>query len=203
MSFGKFFAIEGGDGAGKTTFVNELKKAWPHTVFSREPGGKGMSHLIRLLVLSEDARIFDPLTMFHLFWASRAENFSSLILPALKEGKTVISDRFDVSTYAFQIGENPHLEDLFWRTREICLQGVEPIYLNFKVSVLTARARLDRRGGQNHFDLREDEYRARVRSMYERFFQHPSVKFVEIDADLPQEQMISRGMGALEKALSL
>lgn len=203
MSLGKFFAIEGGDGAGKTTFVNELKKACPDYVYSREPGGKGMSHLVRMLVLSEDARTSDPLTMFHLFWASRAENFASVVLPALKEGKTVISDRFDASTYAFQIGENPHLEDLFWKTRKVCLQGVEPVYLNFEVSIEKARSRMDRRGGQNHFDLRADEYRRSVRSQYQKFFGNPTVESVTIDADLPEDQMIARGMGALEKALSM
>lgn len=203
MSLGKFFVNEGCDGAGKTTFVNELKKARPGFVYSREPGGRGMSHLVRMLVLSEDARTSDPLTMFHLFWASRAENFASVILPALREGKTVISDRFDASTYAFQIGENPHLENLFWETRKVCLQGVEPVYLYFDVSTEMARRRMDRRGDQNHFDLRDDSYRAQVRSHYDKFFRNPTVNSIRIDADLPQDQMISRGIGALEKALSL
>ncbi len=203
MSLGKFIVVEGGDGAGKTTFINQLKVLCPYFVYSREPGGKGMSHLVRILVLSEDARTSDPLTMFHLFWASRAENFASLILPALKEGRTVVSDRFDASTYAFQIGENPHLEDLFWETRKICLQGVEPVYLDFNVSIQESRKRMDLRGDLNHFDMREDVYRARVRSYYDKFFRNPDVRSIRVNADLPQDQMISRGMAAIEAVLLL
>ncbi len=203
MSLGKFIAVEGGDGAGKTTFVDHLKKNCPEVVFSREPGGKGISQMVRMLVLSDEAKQADPLTMFHLFWASRAENFATLIFPALKAGKTVITDRFDVSTYAFQVSEKPELEDLFWTTRDVCLQGVVPVYLDFNVSNEMSRRRLVRRGGQNHFDLRNDEYRNRVRSHYDKFFGNKRVHSIKVDADLPQDRMISQGMGALETALQL
>lgn len=201
MPKGKFIIIEGGDGAGKTTFIKFLKEKCPDFVYSREPGGRGMSHLVRLLVLSEDARASDPLTMFHLFWASRAENFASVILPAIEEGKVVVSDRFDASTYAFQIGENPELEELFWTTRDVCLRGVSPVYLDFNVSIQEARRRTSRRGDENHFDLRDDTYRARVRSHYDQFFADKRVRSIKVDADLQIDRMISRGMGALEQAL--
>ncbi len=201
MSQGIFLCVEGGDGAGKTTFVDHLKKTCPEFVFSREPGGKGMSQMVRMLVLSDEAKSANALTMFHLFWASRAENFATVILPALKDGKTVVSDRFDASTYAFQIGENPELEDLFWATRDVCLQGVSPVYLDFDVSIQMARRRLDRRGDQNHFDARNDTYRARVRSHYDKFFRNKRIRSVRVDADTPQDQMISRGMRAIESAL--
>ncbi|TSC70506.1 MAG: dTMP kinase [Parcubacteria group bacterium Gr01-1014_46] len=200
---GKFIVIEGGDGAGKTTFVNLLKQTCPQFVYSREPGGVGLSQKVRMLVLDDEFKSADSLTMFHLFWASRAENFATVILPAVLAGKIVVTDRFDVSTWGYQVGENPRLEDLFWATRDACLQGVSPIYLDFDVSLGTARARLDGRGEQNHFDKRNDEYRLKVRKHYDRFFGNRRVRSIKVDADLPKDRMLSRAMGALEVALQM
>lgn len=203
MQLGKFIVIEGGDGAGKTTFITALKDKCPSFIFSREPGGRGMSQKVRDLVLSDEAKTADPLTMFNLFWASRSENFANVIMPALNSGVTVISDRFDASTYAFQIGENPRLEDIFWATRTACLREVTPTYIFFDLSVEASKKRLQGRGDQNHFDLRGDEYRNCVRSMYLKFFHDERVRSVTLDADLTQDEMISRGMGALVQALLL
>ncbi len=200
---GKFIVPEGTDYAGKTTFVNHLKKVCPQFVYSREPGGVGLSQMVRMIVLADEAKHANPLTIFHLFWASRAENFTTLILPALLAGRTVVSDRFDVSTWAYQVGENPQLEDLFWATREVCLQGVSPIYLDFNVSPEEAKKRMAGRVEQNHFDKRNDEYRVRVRRHYDMFFGNRRVRSVKIDADLPEDRMISRAMGALEAALRM
>lgn len=200
---GKLIVVEGSDYAGKTTFIKYLMGVCPQFVYSREPGGVGLSQRIRTLVLDDSFKSADPLTMFHLFWASRAENFSTLIMPALKAGKTVVSDRFDVSTWGYQVGENPRLEELFWATREVCLQGVTPVYLDFNVSLEVARSRMEGRGEQNHFDVRNDEYRTRVRRHYDLFFGNRRIRSVRVDADLPEDQMISRAMGALEHALGL
>ncbi len=203
MIHGKFIVIEGGDGAGKTTFVNILRENQPLFVYSREPGGQGFSQRIRELVLSEEAKDADQLAMFCLFWASRAQNISSIVIPALKAGKVVVSDRFDASTYAFQIGKNPNLEDLFWQTRSVCLQGIEPVYLDFRVSAEEAERRMNDRGDKNHFDRRSSHDRRQTRSFYDRFFSRDEVRSIRVDANLPLDRMISRAMGALESALSM
>ena len=87
--------------------------------------------------------------------------------------------------------------------RKVCLQGIVPVYLDFDASIEVARQRMLARGNNNHFDLRDDDYKRRTRSFYDRFFGNKRVKFVKVDADLPEERMISRAMGALEGALSL
>jgi len=190
MLQGQFIVIEGGDGAGKTTFINFLKEKHPRLVFSREPGVQGLSQKIREIVLSPEAKEADPLAMFHLFWASRAQNMASVVLPALRTGKVVISDRFDASTYAYQIGENPQLEELFWKTRAVCLQDVVPVYLNFDVSIEVAEKRMSTRGGMNHFDLRSDDYRKKVSNLYQKFFATEGVRSVGVNADLPENEMV-------------
>ena len=164
MPRGHFIVVEGGDYGGKTTFVNFLKKVRPDWVYSREPGGEGVSQMVRLVVLSDDAKDAHVLTKFHLFWASRAENISKIVRPGVTDGRIVISDRFDASTYAYQIGENPELEDLFWLSRDTCLQDITPVYLDFDVSLGVAKERAKSRLESNHFDHWDDAQRKRTRS---------------------------------------
>ena len=201
MPQGLFIVPEGGDYAGKTTVVNYLKRVHPEFVYNREPGGVGFSQLVRELVLSDSAKDADVLTKFHLFWASRAENVAKIIRPALEAGKVVISDRFDASTYAYQIGENPELESLFWESRKACLQGITPIYLDFDVSPEVAQERSKGRLESNHFDRWSEEARRRTRSFYERFFE--KVDCVRINADLPERQLATFVDGVIKALIEI
>lgn len=205
MSKGKLIVIEGGDGAGKSTFVKSLMKTHPEYVFCKQPGGDGtgISQKIRELVLSDDAKVADPLTQFFMFWGSRSETIAKVIKPALSEGKIVVSDRFDASTFAFQVGVNPNLEGLFWNTRKVCLRTIVPVYLNFEVSVSVAEARMEGRPDSNHYDTREDRYRERVKVMYKRFFSNKDIKSHTIDADVSMVDMIRIGEEAFGKALQM
>ncbi len=97
---GKLFVIEGGDGSGKPSVVRFLKQNLDADkfIFTREPGGtrSEMAEEIRTLILSPFSKSDDPDTLFHLFWASRIEHIKRIILPALQQGKYVVTDRFDV-----------------------------------------------------------------------------------------------------------
>ena len=202
---GKFIIIEGDDGAGKTTFVNHLKMMHPEYLYSREPGGSAVSERVREILLSDEGKEIDPLTRFHLFWASRAENLKKVIVPGLERGRVVVTDRFDASTYAFQIwgdGEES-LEPLFWKTRAEHLNGLEPCYIYFTVPTQVAEARRDARQEHNHFDLREREYRERVDRGYEAFFASRRVggDIVTFNADLPKQDMLEIAYKLLRRVI--
>ncbi len=196
MPLGKFIIIEGGDCSGKSTFVRFLKEKQPEVFFTNEPGGLEYGMKIRHLLLNaEGAEESDNLTKFHLYWASKAENFRRVILPKLTEGITVVSDRFEGSTYAYQVSEDHKLEDLFWRTRSVCLQNIVPVYMNFDVCVeIQIQRAKDRVGEQNYFDIRGDEYRRKVRAAYLRFFRDKRINSHRIDARLPKDQMLESAL---------
>ncbi len=200
---GKFIVIEGGDGSGKTTFINFLKTKHPKYVYCKQPGGNGIgiSQKIRELVLSDEAQNAHSLTMFNLFWASRAETIADLIQSSLDEGKIVISDRFDASTYAFQISENPKLEKLFWIVRDVCLQKINPIYMNFKISVAAANSRMDKRNEKNHYDTRDKRYKEKVHSFYKKFFNNKKIKSVTVNADVTKDEMLSSAYTIFQEIL--
>lgn len=178
---GKFFAIEGLDGSGKTTAINRLKEEFPDFVYTREPGGSEFGEMIRQVLLDPRSKNVPALPMLLGFMTSRASHFQELVLPALKEGKVVISDRFDASTFAFQLygQENLDLEDLFWTLREEIVRTEEgrlykPHYVYFRLSKEVAEQRRQMRrsakGDDNHFDQRKNDFNERIFLGYEEFF---------------------------------
>lgn len=105
MKKGLFIVFEGPDRSGKSTQVRLLSdwliKNRLKTVLTREPGGARISEAIRNILLDPKNKI-SPLTELLLYEAARAQHTADIILPALKAGKTVISDRFTMATTAYQ-----------------------------------------------------------------------------------------------------
>ncbi len=103
---GFFITFEGVEGCGKSTqallLANALRELGHEVLLTREPGGPVISEVIRKILL--DPQYFEmlPETEMLLYMASRSQHTGEWILPALKEGKIVISDRYYDSTIAYQ-----------------------------------------------------------------------------------------------------
>jgi len=106
MKKGLFITFEGLEGCGKTTqakmLYNLFNKQGIPSIFTKEPGGTRIGQKIRKILLDQKNDGMDYKAEMLLFLASRAENVRLIILPALEEGKIVISDRFYDSTTAYQ-----------------------------------------------------------------------------------------------------
>lgn len=96
-------AIEGIDGSGKTTVTNyiadELRKRGYDVVVLKEPTNSEYGKKIRQILRSRKTNPFEEL---ELFVKDREWNVQNNVLPALKEGKIVIMDRYYYSTIAYQ-----------------------------------------------------------------------------------------------------
>lgn len=174
MKRGKFIVIDGGEGSGKGTQIEFLKKLYPKALFTREPGGSQYGEEIRNLMLkspiSKDA---SAETQFALVWGARADHIWKKVNPALEKGIDVITDRFDSSTYAYQVygQEGSHLKDLFMLIRKTFLKSCTPdLYLFLEVAPEEGAKRVAARKGEtNHFDERKIEFHNRVREGYKEF----------------------------------
>ena len=133
---GKFIVLEGIDGCGKTTQVNELTKWLPSSglmpknsklITTREPGGSLLGKKLRGLILENNANSKpSSLAELLLYSADRAEHLSKIISPALKNNDWVISDRFSDSTLAYQgYGRKINL-DIIKNIESIVCQGEYP-----------------------------------------------------------------------------
>tara|TARA_B100000212_G_scaffold278283_1_gene217925 strand:+ start:27 stop:656 length:630 start_codon:yes stop_codon:yes gene_type:complete len=133
---GKFIVLEGIDGCGKTTQINELFKWLPKSglinkdstvIKTREPGGTILGKEIRDMILNNNkSNSPSSLTELLLYAADRAEHISKIILPSLQNGNWIISDRFSGSTLAYQgYGREINIE-IIEKLENIVCQKIKP-----------------------------------------------------------------------------
>ena len=103
---GIFISFEGIEGSGKTKqsrlLYEYLRRSGYKVILTGEPGGTQIGLKIRDLLLSVENRKMTPVSELLLYNASRAQHIKEVILPALKKGFIVITDRFIDSTKAYQ-----------------------------------------------------------------------------------------------------
>lgn len=200
--------VDGGDGSGKTTLVKMLSDLFPKSklTITREPGGSPFAEKIRALARGDDAKDAPAETHFGLMWAARADHIERHIKPLLAKGH-VVSDRFDSSTYAFQIygQQNKKLEDLFWKTRAIYLRELKPaVYIFVDVPPEIGRERVQKRAATtnertNHFDEMPLDYYARIRKGYRAFLK--KVPHVVVNGNQPFELVVEEFKSKIEPYL--
>lgn len=106
MSKGYFISLEGGEGAGKTTQINQLAEFLTgegyKVITTREPGGTPEAEKIRNLLVQREGGNWTPMAECLLLFAARVMHVEKVIKPAIEAGKVVITDRFTDSTRAYQ-----------------------------------------------------------------------------------------------------
>ena len=133
---GKFIVIEGIDGCGKTTQIDEISRWLPTSglmggnaklIKTREPGGSLLGKKLRNLILDNNQNNKpSSLAELLLYSADRAEHVSKIISPALEKKDWVLSDRFADSTLAYQ-GYGRHINlEIIKNIESIVCQGEHP-----------------------------------------------------------------------------
>ncbi len=103
---GKFITFEGPEGSGKTSVIKAVKEYLSNEGYdiltTREPGGIKIAEKIRDIILDKENTEMNAHSEALLFAASRSQHFTEKIVPALKEGKIILCDRFIDSSLAYQ-----------------------------------------------------------------------------------------------------
>jgi dTMP kinase len=125
-----FIVVEGPEGAGKTTLVAGLaarmRDAGRQVLEVREPGGTDTAEAARDLVLDPD-RAWTPAAELFLILTARAELVERVIRPHLEEGGwVVISDRFDLSTVAYQVAGRGLEREAVLAANRLATGGLRP-----------------------------------------------------------------------------
>ncbi|MBO4234908.1 MAG: dTMP kinase [Firmicutes bacterium] len=166
---GIFITVEGGDGAGKSTQLANIKQYMEDrsisAIFTREPGGTEIAEKIREIILDPENEGMEPLTEALLYAASRAEHVRKVIAPALEDGLAVVCDRFLDSSIAYQ-GYGRGLGKVVEMINEPAVAGYIPdltILLDLEPEV--AMARISNRG-HDRLETESQDFHERVHQGY-------------------------------------
>ena len=169
----RLVTLEGGEGAGKSTVLGALRDSLLadglEVVTTREPGGTPLAERIRELLLHADGDPPAAETELLLMFASRAQHVRETVLPALRRGAWVLSDRFTDSSHAYQ-GGGRGLDGAFIAELERRVVGIEPgltLLLDLRVPQGRDRARGRAPGqGPDRIEREHDAFFERVRAAF-------------------------------------
>lgn len=189
---GKFIILEGGEGSGKTTIGERLKVEFPDIVYTQDPGGTDLGERIRALLMADESSGIDTRAELLLFLAGRAQLVAEVIKPALDVGKNVVSNRFGLSSIAYQVHgrERPDLLPLYRSVSADILQGVAPdACILLDVTPETGASRIRSRPEiPTRFDREALDFHARVREGLKKHAGEFGIPFI-IDAEKPLEEV--------------
>ncbi len=182
---GTFLTLEGPEGAGKTTQVkllaSKLEAAGIPHLITRDPGGTPLGKQIRRALLTPGNPV-SPMAELLLYSADRAQHVDELIIPALKEGKLVICDRYTDSTVAYQ-GYGRSLDlNLISQLNAMSTQGLTPeLTILFDLESEKGLGRLHP-GGHDRMEREAIEFHHRVRQGYLELVKKEPQRWQVIDA---------------------
>ena len=201
---GKFITLEGCEGAGKSTQLNLLKEYFDKNgveyISTREPGGTPVAEKIRAVILDVDNKGMADECEALLYAASRAEHLKNKVIPAMKEGKIVLCDRFIDSSFAYQVYARgldfSVVEKANFYAIENCMPNVT-LFLD-----IAPKAAFARKGGADKTDRIEQEGLAFHQRVYEGYVdlarRYPE-RIVRIDASGSADEIFERILTVLRE----
>lgn len=194
----RYVAIEGVDGAGKSTVAREvaerLRGLGEKVRLVREPGGTPMGEQIRSLLLHDVD--MSPWTEALLFAAQRAQLASEVIAPALEEGEWVVSDRSYYSSLAYQgAGRGLGLETVRVVNEAGLGEVVPDVVVVLWIDPEEALARqdvIDRIGGEG------ERFQVEVADAYRRLAADEPSRVRLVDAGRTLEEVVEEIMEMIE-----
>lgn len=196
MRKGIFITIEGGEGAGKSTLIEQLSNTilqrGKSLMTTREPGGIPIAEHIRTVILDRSHTAMDSRTEALLYAASRRQHLVEKVVPALDKGEFVICDRFVDSSLAYQGYARGLGMDEVWTINRFAIQDTMPdltIYMDVSPEVGLTRIAQAADREINRLDLEKHSFHERVREGYMQLLQQYPNRMVLVNAEQSPEMV--------------
>ncbi|MCQ2557234.1 dTMP kinase [Ligilactobacillus equi] len=205
---GYFISFEGSDGSGKTSVLKKIiefldqKGQQAKYLLTREPGGNKISEEIRQVILDVENTQMSAKTEALLYAAARSQHLEENILPALKENKLVLCDRFVDSSIVYQGRARGLGMDVVAQLNEFATDKLSPeltIYFDVDPRVGLARIVAGRTNEVNRLDQEDLSFYDDVRAAYQELAQKYPDRIVTINANQELEQVVADVFKVLAK----
>ena len=195
---GIFITIEGPDGSGKTTALQQVvprlqQEMNRKVVATREPGGSPIAEKIRSLILDPSHTDMDSRTEALLYAASRRQHLVEKVLPVLESGDVIFCDRFVDSSIAYQGYARGIGEEGIREINQFATEGIEPdvtLYIDVpaEVGIQRIHANLDERE-YNRLDQEKLAFHEKVRAGYLQLAKANPERIVVVDGTMSREEV--------------
>jgi len=204
---GHFIVLEGGEGAGKTTQLQQLVQWLPTqtdrpVLATREPGGTPLGREVRAWLLG-DREVSDRAELL-LYAADRAQHVATVLQPALAAGQIVLCDRYTASTVAYQgygRGLDLALIDQLNRAATAGLASDLTLWFDLDVEIGLARAR--QRSASDRIEAADLAFHQRVRQGFASLAARDPQRWRRIDASASLPCVTAATRAAIAAALGL
>jgi len=208
LKLGKFIALEGGEGTGKSTqaglLAEALRKRGLTVDVTREPGGTPGAEAIRQLLLNPPGDGWGAEAEALLFAAARSDHVARRIGPALERGEWVVSDRFIDSSRAYQGGAGDLGDEVIVALHRIGSDGLRPdLTILLEADDTQVAKRLVQRdgGASDAIGGRSAEYHRKVAEAFRACAAQDPQGFAVIDASGTPDEVHQRIMQAIAPLL--
>ncbi|SHH87775.1 thymidylate kinase [Clostridium collagenovorans DSM 3089] len=206
MKKGLFISLEGGEGSGKTSQIvaisEYLKKHNIDHIITREPGGISISEQIREVILNKQNTTMDGRTEALLYAAARRQHLVEKVIPALNEGKVVISDRFVDASLAYQGYARGLGIDEVMEINEFAIDGYMPdltLFLDIDPQAGLDRIAKNSQREVNRLDLEALDFHNKVREGYNILLKNYPERIKLIDASKNFDEVFEEIKKVLDK----
>jgi len=207
---GIFISFEGGEGVGKSTQMDILKKYLINNqynvVSTREPGGTKEAEELRKFLVTGNKKAWDPCSEALIFNAIRREHINKIILPAIEDGSVVLCDRFIDSTIVYQglVGEVSE-KDLFELHKKYCYNLYPNItfFLNLSPKKGLKRALKRQNTIENRFENLGIDYHTKILNGFNTLQKSNPKRVIRIDANNTKEFISNEINSYVKKLLNI
>lgn len=206
---GLFVTIEGVEGCGKTTIgkmiVDKLISDGYEVIYTREPGGIEIAEQIRKVILDVNNTNMDARTEALLYAASRRQHLVEKVIPALKENKVIICDRFVDSSLAYQGHARGLGIEKVYEINKFAIDTVMPdLTLLFDLDPKLGLERISANKSRevNRLDLEKLDFHHNVRNTFLSLAKKYSDRYVVIDASQPYDVVVNEVYNIIKQRLT-
>jgi dTMP kinase len=189
---GLFVVLEGPEGSGKSSLAEpiaaRMRASGIDPVVVREPGTTRAAEIARQVLLDPDHPV-GPLAELFLYLAARADLVQRVIEPALASGRAVLSDRFALTTEAYQMAGRGIPSEVVLPANRAAAGGLRPdLTLIIDLPVEVGRARQEAAGKRlDRIERESPDFHRRVNDFY-LAVRGDGVR--HLDGLLPQDQLL-------------
>ena len=203
-----FITFEGIDGSGKSTVAEsiyeKLEKEGYKVILTREPGGVRIAEDIRKILVNKENTNLDERTEALLFAASRRQHLVQKVIPAIKEGKVVLCDRFIDSSLAYQGGARKLGVENILNINLFATENLLPdLTLLYDITPELALERINKNKNRevNRLDLEKINFYRDCRTTYIELSKKYKDRYRVIDASKPLNEVIKETYANNKKKL--